>query len=93
MNGTITMKLENTKSTDGKTYANMLLVGNTYAAKEIIKSIGWMFSSPVGKEKGWRSPIQEVEEMKANPDMMKNEIAKMKEALEAAGFKLVFSRR
>lgn len=70
------------------------LSGDTYDAKEIIKSLGYSFSDQVGRGKAWRTePILKSDFVPGNPAFLKiqNQIKKTGETLKTAGYE--FGRR
>lgn len=75
---------------DGNFYT-ITLTGDTFAAKEIIKSLGdFQFSNPVGHEKAWRSTKVFFESKLAQEkESLKAIVNKMYSALKAAGYTVV----
>jgi len=71
-------------------FYTVTLTGDTFAAKEIIKSLGdFNFSNPVGHDKAWRSKAFLETKLAEEKDELKAIVNKMYTALKASGYTVV----
>lgn len=86
---TISYEIEKFDSPEENFYT-VTLTGDTYAAREIIQGLGdFHFSSPVGREKAWRSDPMKESELAAKREAVRNIVTKMYNALKGAGYTVV----